>query len=235
MSLTSLTFAGGMVLGLASSLHCAGMCGGIASVLSMSVEPESDAPAARARGLLTLQAGRVFAYTLMGAAVGGIGTALIGHIDHPALYLLLRLVAALSLGWIGLSLTGLAPGIAVADRLFLAVADRIRAGAAALRLEGPPGAVAMGLAWGFVPCGMVYGTLVFAAMTGTPWRAASVMAGFGLGTIPAVTLAAFGMTSLRRLAHNTRLQVGVGLAIMALGAASFAVPQATIAALCGVS
>lgn len=234
MSLASLTFAGGMVLGLASSLHCAGMCGGIASVLSMSVEPESDAVAARARGLLTLQAGRVFAYALMGTAVGAIGTAALAHLDHPSLYLLLRLVAALSLGWIGLSLTGLAPGIAVADRLFLAIADRIRAAAAALRLAGTPGALAMGLAWGFVPCGMVYGTLVFAAMTGSPVRAASVMAGFGLGTIPAVTMAAFGMTSLRRLARNTRLQTGVGLAIMALGAASFAVPQATIAALCGV-
>ncbi|WP_338467132.1 sulfite exporter TauE/SafE family protein [Novosphingobium sp. ZN18A2] len=234
MSMTSLTFAGGMVLGLASSLHCAGMCGGIASVLSMSAEPDSDAPAARMRGLLTLQAGRVLAYSLMGVAVGGLGAAVIARFDHPTLYLMLRLFAALSLGWIGLSLTGLAPGIAVADRLFAAIADRIRAGAAALHLSGSAGTVAMGLAWGFVPCGMVYGTLVFAAMTGTPIRAAGVMAGFGLGTIPAVTAAAFGATSLRRLAHNTRLQVGVGLAIMALGMASFAVPQSTIAALCGV-
>lgn len=233
MSLTSLTFAGGMVLGLASSLHCAGMCGGIASVLSLSAAPDSDAASARLRGLLTIQAGRVLAYTIMGAAVGAIGTAAIAHLDHPSLYLLLRLVAALSLGWIGLSLTGLAPGIAVADRLFLAIAERIRAGAAALRLDGTPGAVAMGLAWGFVPCGMVYGTLVFAAMTGSPLSAISVMAGFGLGTIPAVTMAAFGMTSLKRLAHNAGLQTGVGLAIMAIGAASFAVPQATIAALCG--
>lgn len=234
MSLTSLTFAGGMVLGLASSLHCAGMCGGIASVLSMAAEPESDAVPARMRALLTLQAGRVLAYILMGTAVGAIGTAAFAHLDHPSLYLLLRLVAALSLGWIGLSLTGLAPGIVAVDRLFLAIAGRIRTGARALRLEGTPGAVAMGLGWGFVPCGMVYGTLVFAAMTGSPLRAASVMAGFGLGTIPAVTMAAFGVTSLKRLAHNTRLQAGVGLAIMALGVASFAVPQATIAALCGV-
>ena len=48
MTPISLTFAGGLLMGLASSLHCAGMCGAIASSLLMAFDPGAG-PAARSQ------------------------------------------------------------------------------------------------------------------------------------------------------------------------------------------
>ncbi len=50
MAPESLTLLGGLLLGLASSLHCAGMCGAIASSLMFAFAPgESESEALCAR------------------------------------------------------------------------------------------------------------------------------------------------------------------------------------------
>ena len=88
--------------------------------------------------------------------------------------------------------------------------------------------------WGFLPCGMVYGALFYAMLSGGALSGAGVMAGFGLGTLPSVTAVALGVTGLRRLGHVQRARVAVGLAIMALAALSVALPAASLSALCGM-
>ena len=40
----------------------------------------------------------------------------------------------------------------------------------------------MGLAWGFLPCGLLYSALLVAALSPGPWQGASVMALFALGS-----------------------------------------------------
>jgi sulfite exporter TauE/SafE len=49
MAPDSLTVLGGLMLGIASSLHCAGMCGAIASSLMFAFSPDAAAAADRAR------------------------------------------------------------------------------------------------------------------------------------------------------------------------------------------
>src|SRR3990172_8714913 len=61
---------GGLLLGLVGSLHCACMCGGIASGALFLINPET--PRQRLTSLLLLQTGRIATYTLAGAAVGGL-------------------------------------------------------------------------------------------------------------------------------------------------------------------
>ncbi len=58
------------------------------------------------------------------------------------------------------------------------------------------------------------------------------MAGFGLGTLPSVTAVALGISSFRRLARARTARVWVGLAIMALAAASVAFPVLANVGLC---
>ena len=58
MNASDLTFLGGLLLGLASSLHCAGMCGGIASSLIISLAP-SDGRWNGLRVLLIAQSARI--------------------------------------------------------------------------------------------------------------------------------------------------------------------------------
>ena len=45
-------------------------------------------------------------------------------------------------------------------------------------------ALAAGLAWGWIPCGMVYAALPLALVAGGPLQGALVMLAFGLGTLP---------------------------------------------------
>jgi hypothetical protein len=52
------------------------------------------------------------------------------------------------------------------------------------------------------------------------------MAGFGIGTLPSVTAAAFGLSRLRALARAPQARAAVGLALMAIAAASLAAPGA---------
>ncbi len=157
-------------------------------------------------------------YVLAGAPAGAAGGALFGGLPHPAAFLAMRAAAALSLGWIGFSLLGLAPSLAFVDRL---AAPLTRLGS---RLRAPSGALAAGMVWGLLPCGMVYGALFYAGLSGGPLQGAAVMAGFGLGTLPSVTAAAFGLSRFRALARAPHARIAVGLGLMAIAAASLARP-----------
>jgi uncharacterized protein len=230
MTPDGLTFFGGLLLGLASSLHCVGMCGAIASSVMFAFSP-GDAALDRARALIAAQAGRVLVYGAAGAVVGAVGSAVYGNFDHVGANLFMRWAAAVALGWIGLSVAGFAPSLSAFDRVAAPIADRLRF-PPARRLVGEAGAFASGLAWGFLPCGMVYGALFYAMLSGSALRGGSVMLGFGLGTLPSVTAAALGVSSFRRLARTPNARIAVGLGIIALAAASVAAPALASGVFC---
>jgi len=230
MAPDSLTFLGGLLMGLASSLHCAGMCGAIASSLMFAFSP-SEAPAARARTLLAAQAGRLMMYVAGGMVLGAAGSAFYSAFDHAAAYLVMRWAAAVALGWIGLSVAGFAPSLAVVDRFASPIAQSLRFSPAPA-FAGGTGAFASGLIWGVLPCGMVYGALFYAMLSGSALGGGAVMAGFGLGTLPSVTAVALGISSFRRLARVKQARLWVGLAIIAIAAGSVAVPALASAGFC---
>jgi hypothetical protein len=215
-SVSEFSFAGGLLMGLASSLHCAGMCGGIGASLLFMLDPKAGT-ATRARLLMTAQAARVLAYVLAGAIIGLVGSAGYGAFDREIGYRVLQWGAAVTLGWIGLSVAGLVPPIAALDRLTLPLTRRLQAAGGGGGLAAP---VSAGLVWGLMPCAMVYAALFTAMLTGTAQGGAVVMAGFGLGTLPAVTVSALGLTGLAAAARGPQVRVAVGLAIAAFGVAT---------------
>ncbi len=231
MTPTSITLVGGLLMGLASSLHCAGMCGGIATSLMFTFDSDGG-QAARVRALFAAQLGRIAMYVAGGAFLGAVGATFYGAFDHAGAYLVLRSVAAVALGWIGFSMTGFAPSLAGVDRLTAPIAGLVRLASGATDAHGGVGAFMSGLLWGLLPCGMVYGALFYAMLAGSAAGGASVMIGFGLGTAPAVTAVALGMSWFRQIAKIAKLQLAVGLAIMALAVASIAIPAAASGALC---
>ncbi len=141
MAPDGLTFLGGLMLGIASSLHCVGMCGAIASSLMFAFSPRDNA-ADRARALIAAQAGRALVYVAAGAAVGAVGSVVYGGFDHASANLFMRWAAAVALGWIGLSVAGFAPSLAVFDRLASPIAAglrfRLRIALRAKRGHSPP-------------------------------------------------------------------------------------------------
>jgi sulfite exporter TauE/SafE len=210
------TLTGGAVLGLASALHCASMCGAISAGMLSFFAP--DDPGRRVKVLLSLQAGRIITYIVLGAAVGLAGSAAFSLMVEPALASrILQWAAAVSLMWIGLSIAGLMPALPAVGSPLTGLT------LAAGNLFGPArrhpvlGPLSAGLSWGICPCPMVYGALFAAALTGSLAGGATLMAGFGAGTLPAVVASALGLSSLARLRTRPWAHLALGLSIAALG------------------
>lgn len=159
--------------GLLGSVHCLGMCGGFA--VSCGQVPG---------GLPAWHAGRVLTYSLLGALAGGFGRLLPGPAWVPG-----ALAGAL-LVWFALALAGLVP------EPRLRPASLTRAGARAAGTRTVTAQFLFGVVNGFLPCGLVYGALALAVAAATPGSGALAMLAFGVGTLPALTLAAFGLRKL---------------------------------------
>lgn len=231
MDVGDLTFLGGLLLGFASSLHCAGMCGGIAASLMFAFDGKKG-HSERTRVLLITQLGRVLAYVSVGTFLGAVGSQFYGAFDHSGAHELMRWAAAAALGWIGLSMLGLAPAVSILDRIGGPIV-RLISGPSRLAVAGNVGgSLAAGFAWGFLPCGMVFGALFYAMLSGSASGGAMVMAGFGVGTLPAVIGTAFGVSMLRSLGSRPRIRMSAGIGLLVIASVSVLVPASNWAALC---
>jgi hypothetical protein len=167
-------------LALLGGLHCAGMCGGFIGALQMN-RPR-DIPAARLA--LGYHAGRITSYAIAGALVGTIGGTLYAA-DVLPVQVALLIVGSLMLLAIGASMFGRAAWLKRIEPLGAWVWKFV--GPVARKVYPPRSgrqALAAGLAWGWIPCGMVYAALPLALVAGGPWQGAVVMLSFGLGTLP---------------------------------------------------
>ncbi|MCA6255999.1 MAG: sulfite exporter TauE/SafE family protein [Phenylobacterium sp.] len=224
----TLDFGGGLLLGLASSLHCAGMCGGIAASIALATAPEAGA-GGRLVALLQAQAGKAAGYMAAGAALGWAGAGLYGALDMTEAFGILQKVSAAVLIWTALGLMGLVPSPAILGRLFQPLGRwTLKARRSARGLA----ATAAGLAWGLIPCGMVYAALLYALLAGTPGRGALVMAGFAVGVLPSVTATALGASSLVRAGARPALRLAAGGALIAFALATLVWPAGAAPGLC---
>ena len=172
-------------IGLLGSAHCLVMCGGITAAFSLSV-PENDRQGARFWTLITsASAGRVFSYTTLGVLFGMLGGWLRG--DHETFVVVFRLFAGLILIAMGLWISNWWRGIQSIEQLgerFISPIVRT------LRSKASPDSIQhafqYGLAWGFLPCGLVYSALLWSASTAHAGQAGIQMFLFGLGTLPAI-------------------------------------------------
>ena len=207
----------GLLMGFASSLHCAAMCGGISSTLLFLSAPQSRG-LERLGSLLMLQSGRVTAYCALGAVLGATGSGFETMMGQAMAYRVLQWASAMTLFWIGLSIAGILPPMVVFDRYASMIGGRVASmsGVGAGLTTG--GRFVSGMVWGFMPCAMVYGALFSALLTGSGGAGGAMMLGFGLGTIPSVILAAMGIASLRDLSNQQMLKMVIGFLIVCVGA-----------------
>lgn len=174
--------AAAFLLALLGGAHCAGMCGGFAGAIQLH-----RAPQVSAAGLsFGYHAGRLTSYTAAGVVAGALGGAAYASEVLP-LQVLLLAAGSLMLLAVGASLLSRRHWFARLEpiggwlwRRLLPYARRIY----------PPRsrrqAYATGLLWGWIPCGMVYTALPLALTAGSTLGGAAVMAGFGIGTLPAM-------------------------------------------------
>ena len=223
----------GLLLGLSSSLHCFGMCSGIAASLHFAtgLDPRRPARDLVATTLL-INAGRITGYVIAGAIVAGVGSSVFGAFDHSTSHAILRWAAAAALGWIGLSMLEIMPLPAILYRVASHVSRFMDTVARAARLPAAMGLFLSGAVWGFLPCAMVYAALFYAMLSGSWLGGAIVMSGFGLGTLPVLIGAGLGLPLLRRRATSVWLRNAVGVAIITVGIISAGVTPTSFVAWC---
>jgi hypothetical protein len=196
-------------LGLASGVHCAGMCGGIVGAFSLQNRGQSPI----AVRLLLFNAGRISSYALAGALAGTLGW----YAGGPQTALLA--LANIVLVFVGLHLAGVRSPMRWLERAGAPLWRAIQPLAA--RLARRPGVVAsygMGLLWGWLPCGLVYGALVAAAFAGSAEAGAAAMAAFGLGTLPWLLAAGVAAARVRDFLRLSAVRLAAGGAVLGFGA-----------------
>ena len=176
------------MLGLLGSSHCLVMCGGIGAALGMGVDP-----ARRYLMLVLFQVGRIATYTALGAGLG----ALAGEI------------AALN--------SGLLPALRILSGLLL-IAMGLYVARRRLPISRTGDALAVGLLWGFLPCGLIYTALAWSATAAQWGESALLMAVFGVGTLPAMLATGMAAQRLGGLLRQRGLRALAGLLLVIAGA-----------------
>jgi uncharacterized protein len=168
-----------LLAGLLGGVHCAAMCGGIATGFSMWSPRPGWSPA------LQLNLGRVAGYALAGALVGGVGDGLLRLFEFSALATAMRMAVGAVLVMAALRLLdrrgrldALArPGVRVWRWLRPLQQRLLPANTMARRF-------ASGMLWGWLPCGLSTTVLAAAWFQASAPAGALTMAVFGLGTLP---------------------------------------------------
>ncbi|MDR2925072.1 MAG: sulfite exporter TauE/SafE family protein [Azoarcus sp.] len=210
------------LFGLAGGVHCVSMCGGIVGALSMQVE-QPLVRAAPGRSWqwplhLAYSLGRVVSYSVAGGLLGALGSLGMIYAGVLPMQMALYVFANLMLVALGLYMVGITRFLAPLERggqaLWRLIQPMTRR---FLPVRTAAQALPLGLLWGFLPCGMVYGVLALALMTGSAWNGASLMLAFGLGTLPNLLLAGVVLGRYRDFMRHATVRLVAGLLVLGFG------------------
>lgn len=203
------------LVGLLGGVHCAGMCGGIVSALSLQVPGNRPAWGIH----LAYNLGRIASYAVAGAVMGALGSLGLLLNGWLPVQMTLYVVANLMMVALGLYLTGLTQTLAFTERAGQWLWRRVQpATRRFLPVRGVAQAFPLGLLWGWLPCGLVYSVLTMTLLTGSAARGALTMLAFGLGTLPNMLLAGLLLARFRGVIQGRALRLASGLIVLAFGA-----------------
>ncbi len=213
------SFAAAMLTGLLGSSHCIGMCGGIVTALNMGIDQgptagSKQSPKSSFAYQLSYNAGRLLSYAMIGLLAGSIGLQM-QLIINP---MVARVIAAIFMILLGLYLANWWRGLKLLEFWGYRVWRHLQPlSQHLLPVRSQPQAFMLGMLWGWLPCGLVYAVLVWALTTADPIIAATIMLGFGLGTLPALLVAGELANRFAAQARSGRLRAIAGVGIIGLG------------------
>jgi sulfite exporter TauE/SafE len=213
----SLSLVAAFLAGMAGSVHCLAMCGGLSGALVLRVRRSGASPGRTITHTVTYQLGRLASYGLAGALGGSVIGVVPALFEFQPLGLALRALAGLVLvaAAIGVLFTWrpLARIEQLGGRLWRHITPLTRN----IPVDRIGGSFLLGMLWGWLPCGMVYSMVLVAALSGTPAKGAATMLCFGLGTLPAILSAGLAGAQLLRLSAGRRLNTVFGALLLVLG------------------
>jgi sulfite exporter TauE/SafE len=203
------------LLGLATSLHCVGMCGPMVVTYAVRSVPGGSWLRDLAPNAL-YQAARILSYVVVGAVLGAVGAAFNLSAIRPWILVL----AGVFMIVLGLGMTGKAPWAARLSprppKALVSALSKLRRRAVADESRGESDwatPAAFGLLTGLMPCAPLQGAQVAAAASGSAVNGAAGMLAFGLGTMP--LLLVFGATA-GLIPANWKHRLNVVLAVVVI-------------------
>ena len=222
------TLTAAFFLGLFSTLHCIGMCGGIIGALSLSLPVEiRNSKPKLFTFVLSYNVGRLLSYSLAGFVAGAIGTSAFQSAGFDQGHAVLQNIGVFMMVAIGLYLTGWVPQLAKVEKIGLPVWKKLEPiGRKLVPVTSIPKALAYGMVWGWLPCGLVYFMIIWALTAGNAINGAMTMLAFGLGTLPTLMAAGFMTSWITRFTRSPRARQVVGLLIIFMAIGSLYIPMA---------
>lgn len=197
-----------IILGLISSLHCIGMCGPIAMMLTVDHQDEAK----KATQIITYHLGRLTAYATIGLIFGllGRGFFLAGMQQKMSIFIGLAMIIVVLIPERIFSKYNFSkPVYKVISNLKSALGSQFRT-------KSYKSLFTIGLLNGFLPCGMVYVALFGAIAMQSAGFGALYMLLFGLGTLPLMTIVVY-IHSLIKLPFRNKIQKAIPYVAVIIG------------------
>lgn len=195
------------IVGMLTSIHCVGMCGGIALTQTLNKDSIVNDNQNKFKSVfpsLLYNAGRVTSYTIIGAIVGGIGSVLSLSLNVKAG---LQIFSGLFMIIMGLNLTGFS--------IFRKLNIRLPWSSCKLKHK-PKAPFVVGLLNGLMPCGPLQTMQLYALAAGSAAAGAISMFLFSIGTVPLMLV--FGaLSGLLSKNYTKQLLKFSGVLVIILG------------------
>jgi sulfite exporter TauE/SafE len=197
-----------LVLGLAGSFHCFGMCGPIAFVIPVDRSSKTK----QIIQLFLYNFGRVLTYSLIGLLFGFIGRGLYLAGFQQRLSVLMGVIMILAviapISWLS--------KFNFSKPLYSFIGKVKQNLGIYLNKKSNKALFLIGFFNGFLPCGLVYMALIGSISTGNHLQGALYMALFGIGTIPMMT-AAILLGNFVSLSLRNRIQKIIPVFVVIIG------------------
>ena len=197
------------LVGFLGSGHCMSMCGGIASLLSNNARSLSPSIP------LYYNLGRLTSYALFGVLIGG-SVATIAEFSHiNQMFVWLRIASAVFMIVLALYLGRWWLGLLKLEQLGQGIWKRISPfSRRLLPLKKPIYAIPLGFLWGWLPCGLIYSMLTWAAVSGSGVNGGLIMASFGLGTCPSILAISYSVTFVKHIQRAASIRYLAALLLL---------------------
>jgi sulfite exporter TauE/SafE len=207
------------LMGLLGGVHCLGMCGGVVALLTSALPAELRSNAKQISLYhLNYNTGRILSYVLMGALFGLAGELLANTLKMSPLDQALRIFSGVLMVLVGLYIANWYAGIQVLEKIGAKLWTKLQPiSQKFLPVTSLKSAFLVGLFWGGIPCGLVYGALSFAVLSGSAVQGGLIMLAFGLGTLPSLLLMAGFSLKLSEAIKKPLVRKFSGALIITLG------------------
>lgn len=195
-----------LIMGLLGSGHCLAMCGGVASSLTLAVKDKSQVK----RYTLLYNLGRTLSYCIAGALAAGISQQFASR--STTFSFALSVLSGVFMILVGLYIMRLTFSLNWIEKVgkFAIWQHLVKLNKRLLPVNSNAKALAYGMLWGWLPCGLVYSALLFSISMQSAVYGASFMLLFAIGTLPAMVGLAFAADKFKQILNHNAVRMVFG-------------------------